>query len=1109
MVKPTIKYLDKYGDYQYATVIDIGDVEKLTTPIKTDLVGAINSLIESGIAVPDSVITNINDLNSIVETIRAGGLNEAQLLELQKAIDEANKELARQIKFDYDELDKKLVQAREDYDAKVLAINNSITGVENNLISARTDLDDARKRLATAELNVTTVTQTVDDINGVIVSKVDSTDFELLESTVNSHGTAIEQTKEDIQLLATKESLDLATGDIQQLQSDLTVTAEAITGTVKKAELIGELEGLDIYPINLLRGTRQWYEWQSTIVAKAYATSDTYQHATIQEQVGFDAYLYRALDGLEIGQSYTASIWARSASTHVKPVFKIRSTNHEMINAKTSDGFLNDVWQRYTVSFVADKTTDTVGFTTISSVSGDVVQFAGAKVEKGTKNTGWREHEDDSHNRLTTAESTLRQTAESISSIVAKQVETDEGIASHTTQIEQLSESITLQAESLTKQGEDISSMSASLEVNAEAIATKVSQTEINESIADIKIDNKNAILNSDFAQDFEGWEAVSSVFKVVTIDGRKWAQASRSGLTGDIVSTVTSNMTPASVGQRINIGMDIMIANTSLYDNQTMFVLDMLNASDTRVDTKVFEARALGVTFQNGVAKRINVSHKIEREDVAKVRLRLSLYRNGTVSYTNILLQKGDIGVTEWTPNPSDTQSITAKLSTEITQTASMIELKADKTVVNDLTGEIEQLSSSINQTAESITSTVTAYTNKVDGFEKRIESTLYSWTMWADDDKGKNMSMEPENRKWFGVAYNKGTIDPPADVSHEAFQWSKVGADGTPILSLTNDLVALPADQYGVVSDYTHAKTDIIIHQESEDVTGEWKIVANPTNGINGILTGNSYQITAMTTDVGEVSFTATKDGTVLNRIMGVSVQRSGESAKAYRIRKSHPIILKEKTGILMPNIVTFTSEEIIGQGGYKQFNAYYVIYERSTSALTVDEYTHLKESGLIMPDREYIISDITRPYVERYRSKSPESIKEYVPSSVDIASIHIEVYGDKETTNLLDNETIMVASEGKDGEDSYRVEVLSTQGNTFKNGIIETWIYATVYRGMVDITANIDANRFRWTRYSENEVADKLWNDKYFGGVKEVKITSQDIYQRATFMCDILSQ
>ena len=110
---------------------------------------------------------------------------------------------------------------------------------------------------------------------------------------------------------------------------------------------------------------------------------------------------------------------------------------------------------------------------------------------------------------------------------------------------------------------------------------------------------------------------------------------------------------------------------------------------------------------------------------------------------------------------------------------------------------------------------------------------------------------------------------------------------------------------------------------------------------------------------------------------------------------------------------------------------------------------------------------------------------------------------------TTNLLDNETIMVASEGKDGEDSYRVEVLSTQGNTFKNGIIETWIYATVYRGMVDITANIDANRFRWTRYSENEVADKLWNDKYFGGVKEVKITSQDIYQRATFMCDILSQ
>lgn len=1109
MVKPTIKYLDKYGNYQYATVIDIGDVEKLTTPIKTDLVSAINSLMNGGVSVPQSVMDSINNLNVSIELIRSGGLNEAQLLELQKALDGAMRELANQIKVDYDELDKQLLQAREDYDAKVIEINNTIAGVEDNLADAKQDLEGVKKNLTATELNVTTVTQAVDELNGVVTSKVNSTDFELLESTVNSHGTAINQTKEDIQLLATKESLDLATDDIKKMQSDLTVTAEAITGTVKKAELIGELEGLDIYPINLLRGTRQWYEWQSTIVARAYVTSDTYQHATIQRQVGFDAYLSREIDGLQIGHTYIASIWAKSKATHAKPVLKLNSENHQMENVKTGDRFLSDVWQRYSVTFVAVKETERVAFTTVSSVSGDVVEFSGAKVEKGSKATGWREHEDDSHNRLSTAESTLRQTADSIASIVEKQTETDETITSQKTEIEQLSESITLQAENLTKQGEDITSMSATLQVNSEAIATKVSQTEINESIADIKLDNKNGILNSDFAQDFEVWEAVSSVFKVVTIDGKKWAQASRSGLTGDIVSTVTSNMTPASVGQRINIGMDIMIANTSLYDNQTMFVLDMLNASDIRVDTKVFEARTLGVTFQNGVAKRINVSHKIEREDVAKVRLRLSLYRNGTVSYTNILLQKGDIGVTEWTPNPSDTQSITAKLSTEITQTANMIELKADKTVINDLTGEIEQLSSSINQTAESITSTVVSYTNKVDGFEKRIESTLYSWTMWADDDKGKNMSMEPANRKWFGVAYNKGTIDPPADVSHEVFQWSKVGADGTPILSLTNDLVALPADQYGVVSDYTHAKTDIIIHQESEDVTGAWKIVANPTNGINGILTGNSYQITAMTTDVGEVSFTATKDGTVLNRIMGVSVQRSGESAKAYRVRKSHPIILKEKTGVLMPNIVTFTSEEIIGQGGYKRFNAYYVIYERSTSALTVDEYTHLKGSGLIMSDREYIIADITRPYVERYRSKSPESIKEYVPSSADIASIHIEVYGDKETTNLLDNETIMVASEGKDGEDSYRVEVLSTQGNTFKNGIIETWIYATVYRGMVDITANIDANRFRWTRYSENEVADKLWNDKYFGGVKEVKITSQDIYQRATFMCDILSQ
>jgi len=90
---------------------------------------------------------------------------------------------------------------------------------------------------------------------------------------------------------------------------------------------------------------------------------------------------------------------------------------------------------------------------------------------------------------------------------------------------------------------------------------------------------------------------------------------------------------------------------------------------------------------------------------------------------------------------------------------------------------------------------------------------------------------------------------------------------------------------------------------------------------------------------------------------------------------------------------------------------------------------------------------------------------------------------------------------------GEDSFKVEVHSSNGSTFKNGVIDTWIYAVVYEGHEDVTEQINLARFKWERVSSDPVKDKQWNDAHAGGVKEFRITKEDIYQRATFSCEIL--
>ena len=92
---------------------------------------------------------------------------------------------------------------------------------------------------------------------------------------------------------------------------------------------------------------------------------------------------------------------------------------------------------------------------------------------------------------------------------------------------------------------------------------------------------------------------------------------------------------------------------------------------------------------------------------------------------------------------------------------------------------------------------------------------------------------------------------------------------------------------------------------------------------------------------------------------------------------------------------------------------------------------------------------------------------------------------------------------------GEDAWHVEVLSSNGNIFKSGNIQTVLEARVYKGGTDVTDTISLSRFKWTRVSEDFNGDSAWNQRYFGGTKTIVVTPEDVYRRATFFCDILDE
>jgi phage minor structural protein len=85
-------------------------------------------------------------------------------------------------------------------------------------------------------------------------------------------------------------------------------------------------------------------------------------------------------------------------------------------------------------------------------------------------------------------------------------------------------------------------------------------------------------------------------------------------------------------------------------------------------------------------------------------------------------------------------------------------------------------------------------------------------------------------------------------------------------------------------------------------------------------------------------------------------------------------------------------------------------------------------------------------------------------------------------------------------------YKIELHSSKGFTFKNGAIDTTVTAKVYRGKDDITTTVPASGFIWKKYDRNGILDQQWTDAHVGVGNIIAITSDDVYQKAIFSCDV---
>jgi hypothetical protein len=91
--------------------------------------------------------------------------------------------------------------------------------------------------------------------------------------------------------------------------------------------------------------------------------------------------------------------------------------------------------------------------------------------------------------------------------------------------------------------------------------------------------------------------------------------------------------------------------------------------------------------------------------------------------------------------------------------------------------------------------------------------------------------------------------------------------------------------------------------------------------------------------------------------------------------------------------------------------------------------------------------------------------------------------------------------------DDKINYEVFIHSSQGDIFKNGIINTVLTAYVRQGNYDVSSKFNDNQFVWTRSSSDAQGDIEWNRKYIGGSRSITVTTDDVKAKATFNCEIV--
>lgn len=740
-MEKTIKYLEN-GEYHYATVKDVGDLAKLKTDSKDDLVTAINELFITGGEASkkpdgyDELVDNVADAiqkqqqmtDTITNMQQSAQLSDAEMQHMKQVQEEAHQDYIKALKEFNDaiaqanadalELDKKTDELKKNADDlnkktndlqdklnetftnvanEVSAVHKQLdtesAGLHKELNDTKTSLEATRKDLLNNTQEFGVVNSEVKELKDKMDRRIWSTDLDPVREQVNKNTTEVSQTKDELKNKADQSSLDLVTNSVENLSTQVKENADGLKVSVKKDELGGDVARLLNDKTNLLLGTRNfsgsnwlnkeyWHEepgyWNGL---KVYSSEQQYYGIQYQYYV-------------KAGNTYTFSLWAKQDVENLQAAFYLLAENKEGIvdPLKQENVIIKTEWTRVHITF--DALQDAFIYPRLEqTVVKNKLYVAGYKLELGKNATPWEPNEADIAENIEHTESQFNVYSDQIAGIVKKQEKMGDTERQLDTRITETAEGLKQTSKDLQDANGKITEFNGKLESTAHGLKTEYEKY-TNDAIGQISDSSLNLIHNSAFSnQDdqFESWQNISAKATVrEDSNNLHWVELTQSGQGTDNPIGVTSNYFIVKQG-KVTVAVDVKLGDKANLDSQNILLLELYDENKKRVDFTDVSVSQLGLSMS--VLNDHNVHRGlyrlgIDRKDVKYMTVKAILHRNGDLWLTNFSARLSSIDDGGYTPNPDDVNHQILKMNTKIEEDAKQIALKANSV---DVTRDIK----------------------------------------------------------------------------------------------------------------------------------------------------------------------------------------------------------------------------------------------------------------------------------------------------------------------------------------------------------------------------------------------------------------------------------